>query len=182
MLHGRGCELDFQRVVRRAAIGPPPKCRPRSRITMSLPKDWHRPRWWVPLSAYDLVSLESEEEQSAARRHVYRQLSLDWRFWITVALLMGLVMPATIWGSFRLMAWIPRFGLLVGAILGGLVGGGVVLVVLRAFRRRSQTILRAYLVRQGKPVCMACGYFLRGITEERCPECGAPCRPSRSGP
>lgn len=138
---------------------------------MRFPRDWQGPRW-VPLTAYDLVSLESEEERSAARRHVYHKLSVDWQFWGVIAVVMGLVMPVTIWGTIRLAAWLPSFRIAVSAVLGALVGGGVTVLVLRAFHRKSQRILRAYLVDRGVPVCLACGYFRRGAADARCPECG----------
>jgi hypothetical protein len=40
-------------------------------------------------------------------------------------------------------------------------------------RRRIERSLRQQLVERGHPACIACGYELRGLTEPRCPECGA---------
>lgn len=48
-----------------------------------------------------------------------------------------------------------------------------------AFRRPIQRDLREQLVARGVPICLACGYDLRGNTSGRCPECGSP--PSRDG-
>jgi hypothetical protein len=42
--------------------------------------------------------------------------------------------------------------------------------VLRPLVRRS---LREQLVAKGVPICVACGYDLRGQIEPRCPECGS---------
>lgn len=38
--------------------------------------------------------------------------------------------------------------------------------------RRSRRYLREQLQVRGVPICIACGYDLRGLTEPRCPECG----------
>jgi len=40
------------------------------------------------------------------------------------------------------------------------------------FRRRIQRSLRRQLIDRGVPVCLKCGYQLRGLMDPRCPECG----------
>jgi hypothetical protein len=60
--------------------------------------------------------------------------------------------------------------------------GAVVLIGLAAFfpvlwlrvRHRVRLDLRERLVALGVPVCLHCGYDLRGQTDPRCPECGRP--------
>jgi hypothetical protein len=47
----------------------------------------------------------------------------------------------------------------------------------RIFRRSIQRSLRHQLIELGRPVCLHCGYDLRGQTEPRCPECGKPFHP-----
>lgn len=42
------------------------------------------------------------------------------------------------------------------------------------WRRPLQQHLRQELVRRGKPICICCGYDLRGQSEPRCPECSQP--------
>jgi hypothetical protein len=42
------------------------------------------------------------------------------------------------------------------------------------FRREIQRRLRLQLLQEGVPICIDCGYQLRGLTEPRCPECGKP--------
>lgn len=37
--------------------------------------------------------------------------------------------------------------------------------------------LRKLLRERGVPICLHCGYDLRGLTEARCPECGNPFEP-----
>ncbi len=41
-------------------------------------------------------------------------------------------------------------------------------------RKPFQRTLREALQRKGVPICLKCGYDLRGQTEPRCPECGTP--------
>ena len=41
-------------------------------------------------------------------------------------------------------------------------------------RRKIRTRLRERLNELGIQVCMSCGYRLRGLSENRCPECGTP--------
>lgn len=41
------------------------------------------------------------------------------------------------------------------------------------FRNDVRRWLRRELVRHGEPICIDCGYDLRGLPEWRCPECGA---------
>jgi len=40
------------------------------------------------------------------------------------------------------------------------------------FRRKVQRSLRQQLTERGRPICLECGYDLRGQTVSRCPECG----------
>ena len=51
------------------------------------------------------------------------------------------------------------------------------------FRRRIRWSLRESLFSVGVPVCMRCGYCLRGLSElaePRCPECGEPFDPEKA--
>jgi hypothetical protein len=43
------------------------------------------------------------------------------------------------------------------------------------FRGPLQRSLREQLLTRGVPICVECGYDLRGQTTPRCPECGSPC-------
>jgi len=48
----------------------------------------------------------------------------------------------------------------------------LIALTIRLARRRIERHLRTGLLAAGVPVCMHCGYDLRGQTEARCPECG----------
>jgi len=49
---------------------------------------------------------------------------------------------------------------------------GVMALGFRLARRGIERHLRTRLLAAGVPVCMHCGYDLRGQTQARCPECG----------
>lgn len=55
---------------------------------------------------------------------------------------------------------------------------GIVSFLVYFHRRAIQRSLREQLCAIGVPVCMACGYDLRGQVDPRCPECGRPFDPS----
>ena len=56
------------------------------------------------------------------------------------------------------------------------LGSGYIL--LRWRRRSIQRNLRRQLIASGVPICIRCGYDLRGQEDARCPECGEPFNPS----
>jgi hypothetical protein len=62
--------------------------------------------------------------------------------------------------------------------MGALVGGVVTYVVIRSTRHLVCRSLRLQLQEMGIPVCLHCGYDLRGQTDPRCPECGRPFDPA----
>lgn len=57
-----------------------------------------------------------------------------------------------------------------GLLMGLTVGPGAILVWRNTVRRS----LREQLIEKGIPICLKCGYDLRGQAVPRCPECGAP--------
>lgn len=44
-------------------------------------------------------------------------------------------------------------------------------------RRRIRYHLREQLAQSGVPICIQCGYDIRGLPENRCPECGTKFEP-----
>ena len=55
-----------------------------------------------------------------------------------------------------------------------LVSSPIVLLGIWLTRRHIRRRLRQELINDGVAICERCGYDLRGLTESRCPECGAP--------
>lgn len=69
--------------------------------------------------------------------------------------------------------------LYVVAAFAAALGGGLIFAHLHLWiRPRIHENLRRQLLARGVPICLACGYDLRGQTVPRCPECGAACEPS----
>lgn len=68
--------------------------------------------------------------------------------------------------------WLPIPPSMYGGLVGGFVGGSGAGAMAWFWRRRFTRYLRQQLVARGIPICLKCGYDLRGQTEPRCPECG----------
>ena len=122
----------------------------------------------------ELALIESPAEQrriyNAALNSLYRRPA----FWIAV-LLGPLALAGALGGFFSFLKTYLRVpGILVGGITGGIVGGGGMLIVQYVLRRPLRKFVRTRLVEMGIPVCIPCGYDLRGQLEQRCPECGQP--------
>ena len=56
--------------------------------------------------------------------------------------------------------------------MGSLVGASIGHFEIRIIRKPIQRSLRRQLNASGRPICVVCGYDLRGQVEARCPECG----------
>jgi len=63
------------------------------------------------------------------------------------------------------------------------VGGVIPVVVLSVTlaKKAIESRLRYLLVERGVPVCLSCGYLLKGLPEPRCSECGRPFDPRTLG-
>ena len=108
----------------------------------------------------------ASEALTFAKHEVMR----TWRFWLTLLALVGLYMTATalaIWTMTQYFGspdWVRHAAM-------GCCGVVVSLAAWRVFRDRIRRHLRERLVQLGVPICIPCGYDLRG-SKERCPECG----------
>lgn len=137
---------------------------------------------WIPRWARrrfpELDSFPSEEERKRAWKRATRSIMRRWQYW--VALLVGtplivvvgvlclpIVVPIIRAKIPGVMDFLPS---IIGGVVGGFCGSGVIIF----FRWQIARSLREQLVELGVPVCIACGYDLRGQTEPRCPECGRP--------
>ena len=113
----------------------------------------------------DLQNLASEA-LTGARHQVMR----SWSFWLVSLALGVLYITANVLAAWLFQKYIgsPKW---VESLLNGgawvVVSGGIWWL----FRRRTRRHLREKLVQLGVPICVPCGYDLRG-SKERCPECG----------
>lgn len=99
-------------------------------------------------------------------------------------LLQFLISVAIFLGGPMIVAWLitkwalPSMGFSLGVwrdrLFYGLTLIGYVIMVYAMIRRDMPRALRKKLIDCGVPVCLACGYDLRGLPPDRtcCPECG----------
>ncbi len=114
-------------------------------------------------------------EQAKEAMHAWKKRMLRMpRFWFGLlgytfgvgGLVMAILISLRPWLNISASTFV---GILVGSTW---VSGMVVLTWL--WRNRCQRFLRQQLNASGIPICLKCGYDLRGQTEARCPECGTP--------
>ena len=107
---------------------------------------------------------------SEALTFAKHEVTRTWRFWLTLLALVVLYMAATTLAA-RAMTHLFGSPEWVRYVAGGGCGAVVSLAAWRLFRDRTRRHLREKLIQLGVPICLPCGYDLRGSTD-RCPECG----------
>ena len=119
----------------------------------------------------ELNLFETDEDRRAVLRKVRRRLIRSWRFWLHVIAGNVLAVLFCFWNAsfLRQMLALPMwaYGLIVGATMSACFGG----VFTYLFRKPIQRHLRNELIARRIPICITCGYDLRGQIEPRCPEC-----------
>jgi len=79
-----------------------------------------------------------------------------------------------VWIGLLIFSYVLMDKHLVAACLFALVGSAAIVALVPVIhRQRLREEIRKELRRQGIPTCPRCTYDLRGLTEPRCPECGA---------
>lgn len=96
------------------------------------------------------------------------------KFWLTLlAYTVGVgVLVVALLISIRRWVYIP--GSMYGGLVGGITGGSGLVVITWFWRFRCRKFIRQQLVARGIPICIKCGYDVRGQIEPRCSECGTP--------
>ena len=120
----------------------------------------------------ELEHFETPAEGRRALKAWRKQLMYRPRFWLAV---IGYTVAIGVTVALILVFLRPWFGLSAasfGAIVAGVTSGTGVTAIPWLWRRRCRRFLRAELISRGVPVCLPCGYDLRGQQEPRCPECG----------
>lgn len=116
---------------------------------------------------------------AAARKEAIRRAANT--VYVTGSLIGAILLLVALWCAPAVQEYtgLPEWPVLVYfGFCCGLVGFGFVLLA----RRRIRVSLRNQLNTQGIPVCVHCGYDLRGQKDGRCPECGRPFAPPRGSP
>ncbi len=122
----------------------------------------------------ELRRFGSRAEASAAIKACQKEQMKTLRFWI-ILLLFTLCVGITVAAAILLVRkWVPVSGATFGGLVGGITGGSGVVVLQWFWRHEFRTLLRKRLISSGVPICLKCGYDLRGQIESRCPECGTP--------
>ena len=122
----------------------------------------------------ELEQLETKEERQAVYEQALKKVYKRPRFWLYM-ILGTVILPAVATIIFvRFGRAVPMPLWLNGAMIGGIVSGSLVASWEFVFRRAIEEQIRLEMVARGIPVCLGCGYDLRGQVEPRCPECGRP--------
>ncbi|RMF71560.1 MAG: hypothetical protein D6744_17760 [Planctomycetota bacterium] len=124
----------------------------------------------------ELKRLEADEA-----RRVVKAFWRQPRHIVRICLLFGVIggVNAVIAAAYLkpLSSWLRLSPTVTGAVAGGVIGGMLGVAMHWTVRRPMRRYVREYLIRSGVPICVACGYDLRGLGDPRCPECGAACDP-----
>jgi hypothetical protein len=132
------------------------------------------PRVFLAVLFPELDRFDHPTDASAALEAAKNRALAQKRRWLLVAatgLAAGVVVAGAIL-TFRLtLGWDAPW---LYGLSGVLPGPASVWAANIAFRRPIQRALRRELVSQGVPICIPCGYDLRGNVSGRCPECGVP--------
>ena len=119
----------------------------------------------------ELQRFESQSDAKAAM-HAWRKRMLKMpRFWLGLlgyTLGVGALVLVTL---VSLRPWLKLTPSMFGGIVGGVTGGSGTVVLTWFWRHRCRRFLRRQLLASGIPICLKCGYDLRG-SKDICPECG----------
>ncbi len=135
----------------------------RSSLSMRL---WRR---WIPeLDLFPLGERGRVLSRAMDTRQIKRQMNLS------LAVLTVVLFVTADYLNDILRSMFPSYFWTRTLICGFVLLGLCFWVVAWPYRTRIRRNFRQELVRDGFPICVPCGYDLRGLAEPRCPECGAP--------
>ncbi len=123
----------------------------------------------------ELLLFETEAEQKRAFKKASKGIYLNPLYWL---LLIGLAIFMNVALRSAGRTFGPAFSVpdsMVSGIAGGISGGLSAAAALWISKRKIQHSLRKQLNDTGVPICMKCGYQLKGNTSGVCPECGTEC-------
>jgi hypothetical protein len=129
----------------------------------------------------ELDRFDSREEAQRVLRTWQKSMMRKPQFWLTLLGYAATVPIVLVLLLHTLERWIDIPASVYGGLAGGVVGGSTMVMVRWLWRGRCRRFLRQELVARGVPVCLKCGYDLRGLSGPRCPECGRPFDAVESG-
>lgn len=106
----------------------------------------------------ELARIEDDDTRYTVHARAKAQ-RLGWFEWVCAIVMFALI-PFMVRGDL-FPFWLPAVGTLLVILLSRLW-----------YRDRVRRQIRAAMCRAGIPICVHCGYDTRGLTENRCPECG----------
>jgi membrane associated rhomboid family serine protease len=121
----------------------------------------------------ELAVVDDPAVQVQALRGIFWAIWRRPRTWLLAAAAAGVLGVVSI-GLVPLLLYLGLPSVAVPGAIGGFAGGATVGILVFATKQVRRGALRLWLVEHGYPVCLACGYDLRGQVEPRCPECGTP--------
>ncbi|MGE3181608.1 MAG: hypothetical protein AB7N71_08255 [Phycisphaerae bacterium] len=127
----------------------------------------------------ELAMFPTELAANTAYKDWQKKNAKTWRFWFILIGYSALVGALVAIAFVSIRRWIPLPKSMLGGVVGGVTGGSGIVVLTWLWRQKCRRFLRERLIEQGVPVCIPCGYDLRGLSENRCPECGAEFRPTK---
>ena len=142
------------------------------------PQDDKKPKHLLDLTLRGLPELE-EFDNDAQRQAALREIGQEAAdlksggYWLGVAVLVGSTVIS--WWTVRWVLARISWPQWIEGLIQLLAFGGTFWLVIRWLHRSgARAELRQKLLQQGIPVCLKCGYLLRGLPPEtqRCPECG----------
>ncbi len=121
----------------------------------------------------ELSLVEDRDERHRIFKTAERKLFTNWRAWVvalpvTTVVILLLHEGRLILQSTKYIA--PWMALIVFLFA---VLAYISFVSTFVFVKPMRRSIRKQLLDRGIPVCCNCGYYLRGLPEPRCPECGA---------
>lgn len=125
----------------------------------------------------EMKQFDSEADGRQAVERLTLSMIKDWRFWIV-----GGLVPA---GIVLTLGWLLREFTTFSRLVSYLIAMAVLFAtyvpwLMRRSARGQSELLRQQLRDSGIPVCLACGYSLKGLTTpDRCPECGTSVKPTK---
>ena len=121
----------------------------------------------------ELERFENDLERTQVLKQGSRKAMRNWKGLcaFAAAIVLCVVVVTVLKIQIARATGLPRW--LGSALISGFVGGLIGRCGFQWYLRNPiRKYLRDELVARGVPICLRCGYDLRGQTESRCPECG----------